>query len=192
MPIAPQIIETIETLEASLPPTTPLTRDTLSDENATPRCVIDTNALLDILFWKDPGVVALEAALRSGTLVALRSQATMVELLDVLVRPQFAGSIEAALPLVHEAYRLTMPVDNALLAPTSATVTGTLAPAVCLDPDDQKFLDLAFVARATFLVSKDKLVLKAAKKLHKFGLLSGTPLDFAEKIRNLEGSHTAK
>lgn len=64
-------------------------------------------------------------------IVALRSRATMIELLDVLVRPQFAGSLEAALPFLKEAFALTTPIDEALLTPEE-TPHGDACPQVCV------------------------------------------------------------
>ena len=178
MPISAQIIEAIEQLEAQLPASV-LSKEDLSTQEKTVS-VNDTKALLDILNMRDPHIAPRSFSLSKKKIVALRSRATMIELLDVLVRPQFAGSLEAALPFLKEAFALTTPIDEALLTPEE-TLTGTLAPSVWRDSDDQKFLDLAFVAQAAFLFTKDKLVLKAGKKLKKFNLLVVTPEEFIKK-----------
>ncbi len=39
----------------------------------------------------------------------------------------------------------------------------------CSDPDDQKFLDLAWTSRADFLVTKDKALLGLARRVSKLG-----------------------
>lgn len=57
MPISAQIIEAIEQLEAQLPASV-LSKEDLSTQEKTV-CVFDTNALLDILFWRDPHIAPL-------------------------------------------------------------------------------------------------------------------------------------
>lgn len=80
MPISAQIIEAIEQLEAQLPASV-LSKEDLSTQEKTV-CVFDTNALLDILFWRDPHIAPLSFSLSKKKIVALRSRATMIELLD--------------------------------------------------------------------------------------------------------------
>ena len=46
----------------------------------------------------------------------------------------------------------------------------------CLDPLDQKFFELSLAAQARMLVTKDKLVLKAGKKMRRlFGIAALRP-----------------
>jgi len=43
---------------------------------------------------------------------------------------------------------------------------------ICTDPDDQKFLELAQDAQAAVLITKDKALLKLAKKTTRAGMFS--------------------
>ena len=49
----------------------------------------------------------------------------------------------------------------------------------CRDPLDQKFLELAAATRALGLVTKDKLVLRAGKKLARLGVKTELPENVA-------------
>ena len=127
--------------------------------------VLDTNVLLDLYYWNDPRSSALLPLIAAGRVRVLRTAQTMAELADVLSREAFCGNLAAAMPLLERAYAQSVP-----FAGETAT-----APVLCRDPDDQKFLDLAHTAGAAWLVSRDRLVLKAARKLRRFGIESGTP-----------------
>jgi predicted nucleic acid-binding protein len=45
----------------------------------------------------------------------------------------------------------------------------------CTDPDDQKFLDAAFSAAADLLLTRDKALLKLARRAEAAGLLIRRP-----------------
>jgi predicted nucleic acid-binding protein len=56
----------------------------------------------------------------------------------------------------------------------------------CSDPDDQKFIDLAICAGAHTLVSRDKALLKLARKAReRHGLLVRTPQGWSEQIASM-------
>lgn len=130
---------------------------------AQPRAVVDTNVLLDCLVFEDPAAIPLWQMIRRGALAALRSADTDDELADVLRRPVFAarlvarGSTPAALS--EQWQRLARPVVRVFPAPWH-----------CTDPHDQKFLDLAATARADLLVTKDKALLRLARRARRGGL----------------------
>ena len=46
----------------------------------------------------------------------------------------------------------------------------TISLPICRDPDDQKFIELAYYAQASCLISKDKALLKLARKTVRSGL----------------------
>ena len=53
---------------------------------------------------------------------------------------------------------------------------------VCRDPDDQKFLALAFACRADFLVTKDRMLLELARRKIRrapFGIVTPAQLNAA-------------
>jgi putative PIN family toxin of toxin-antitoxin system len=123
--------------------------------------VLDTNIVLDMAVFRDPGVATILHRVESGALRALVSQATMEELRRVLAYPAFAQS---------EAQR-----GAALLWYGSVSERVDVPdPADCplrcrADPDDQKFLDLAWAAGARFLITKDKALLALSRRAARQG-----------------------
>jgi predicted nucleic acid-binding protein len=124
-----------------------------------PRAVLDTNVLLDLWVFDDPGVASLRAALAAGVLIAQRSPATDAELADVLARPQFGLSRNLQQALRTRWNDLAQPIERVFPAPWQ-----------CADPHDQPFLDLAFTARAQWLLTKDKALLRLARRALASGL----------------------
>ena len=124
-----------------------------------PRAVIDTNVLLDFWVFDDPIARPLRTALESGRLIALRDGATVDELADVVARIKFDLSAHRQMEILRLWDRLSQPVGRVFPSRLH-----------CTDPLDQKFLDLAVSARADWLVSKDKAVLKLARKARADGL----------------------
>jgi putative PIN family toxin of toxin-antitoxin system len=127
------------------------------------RAVIDTNVLLDCWAFDDPAVRPLWQAVEAGQIACLRSVETEAELADVLQRPVFAPRLQArganVAALLARWQALAQPVARVFAAPWG-----------CRDPHDQKFLDLAASARADLLVSKDKALLKLARRARRAGL----------------------
>jgi putative PIN family toxin of toxin-antitoxin system len=148
--------------------------DALGLANASPgaTAVIDTNAWLDLFVFRDARAQGLVQALRQRRVLALRSSRTDAELHAVLQRPIFAARLK--------------PADrDALLrewVETARNMEGTAirtAPWICRDPDDQKFLDLAFSAGAAWLFTKDRALLDLARKARLGGVRILTPEVFA-------------
>jgi putative PIN family toxin of toxin-antitoxin system len=121
--------------------------------------VFDTNVLLDFWVFEDPRAEPLRAAVEGGTIRALRSGPLVDELSDVLSRPKFGVSNERRCTILRLWDRLATPVEAVFAAPLA-----------CSDPADQKFLDLAHTAHADWLVTKDKALLKLARRAQLLGL----------------------
>ncbi|MFX1671945.1 putative toxin-antitoxin system toxin component, PIN family [Paraburkholderia sp. A2WS-5] len=132
--------------------------------------VLDSNVWLDILVFDDPHTRPIRAALERGALDALIDARCHAELAHVLDYPQFQGR----------------GTDKAAALATLATLVRQIAPPAlpadaralpqCRDRDDQKFLELARASGAVWLVSKDRAVLKLAKRIARdFGFRIGTP-----------------
>ncbi|WP_179401815.1 putative toxin-antitoxin system toxin component, PIN family [Burkholderia guangdongensis] len=138
------------------------------------RVVLDSNVWIDILVFDDPATRPIRAALERGTLVALIDARCLYELERVLDYPQFrARAVDKAAALATVA-RLARPVDP--------RPGGDVAPALpkCKDRDDQKFLELAHAAQAEWLVSKDRALLKLARRTARdFGFRIAEPAPFA-------------
>ncbi|MDO4937546.1 MAG: putative toxin-antitoxin system toxin component, PIN family [Sutterellaceae bacterium] len=150
----------LQTQEAVLPETMALC------ERTKPLLVIDTNVWLDILYWDDVQTRELASDIENGTVDVCITLAAIEELADVVSRKYFVIDPERQLSLLKHV----LSVATLVAPPPGAT-------AKCRDTDDQKFLDLAQSVGADFLVTKDKLVLKAGKRLKKYGVLVLTPQD---------------
>ena len=128
------------------------------------RLVIDTNVLLDLFVFHDPRWNGLLAALRSGAVQGVTREDCRQEWLHVLHYPH--------LPLDEEKRQAAIADFDRLIAISdSSAATASAAPLpLCSDRDDQKFLELARDARAAALVTKDKALLKLAKRTAKAGM----------------------
>ena len=120
-----------------------------------PRVVLDTNILLDLLYFKDQRVTDLQYALQNKTLDFWVSPPILAEYNAVLLRPQFQLSLEHVHEIIHQ-------IQQAFYLQESYIPTSTIR---CSDPDDQMFIDLAIIKAPSRLVSKDKQVLLLNKKL---------------------------
>lgn len=121
--------------------------------------------LLALWLFRDPVVEPLHAALAAGRLQAVRSAATDAEFAEVLARPElFSVEPERQTRLLDAWQSLASPL--ATIGP---------APWICRDPLDQKFLDLAISAQAGWLITRDRDLLKLARKTRRQGLLIVTP-----------------
>lgn len=129
--------------------------------------VLDTNVVLDLWYWHDAKAQALQAVLNEKRLIPVVSCACLMELADVVSRAKFALADTAKIALLEEYGALAQIVSDPVRCPHTVR-----------DPDDQKFLDLAVAVRARWLVTKDKLLLKAARR-EKGGLKALEPARFA-------------
>lgn len=140
---------------------------------AVPRLVLDTNVCLDLYIYGSPYCASLAAALRAGTQQALTNAACREEWLRVL------GYTHLALDEARRAQAVA--AYDAQLAPWTATAPAEAASLPrCRDADDQKFLELAQACGARYLLSRDKALLKLARRTrrdHGFDIL--TPLAYS-------------
>ncbi|SAK39669.1 nucleotide-binding protein [Caballeronia calidae] len=122
------------------------------------RVVLDSNVWIDILVFDDPATRPIHAALEARTLEALIDERCLRELTRVLDYPQF----------------VRMEVDKTAALATVARLSTHVAATIdenerplpkCRDRDDQKFLELAHASGADWLVSKDRAVLKLARRV---------------------------
>jgi uncharacterized protein len=127
-----------------------------------PRLVLDTNVALDVFVFRDPACERLMDALRRGEVAAVVDEACRAEWLAVLEYPVF-GLTQAARDAAMVAFDRWV-----ALLPAVAPRTDIKLPR-CADPDDQKFLELAFAAGAQCLLSKDKALLQLARRTAREG-----------------------
>jgi putative PIN family toxin of toxin-antitoxin system len=125
------------------------------------RLVIDTNVLLDLFVFHDPRWNGLLDALQSGAVQGVTREDCRQEWLHVLHYPH--------LPL-DETKREAAAAEFDRLIGISDAGASTAPLPVCSDRDDQKFLELARDAEAAVLVTKDKALLKLARRTARAGM----------------------
>jgi len=131
------------------------------------RIVIDTNVCLDLFVFRDARWAALLAALRDGTLQAVTRADCRREWQIVLGYPHLPLD-EASRPAIEREFDALV----TCLALEPGAPESEIRLPLCKDPDDQKFLELARDAQAETLITKDKALLKLAKKTARAGLFS--------------------
>ena len=133
------------------------------------RLVLDTNVWIDWLVFDDPAIAPLKAAHRDGRVHIVVDEACLQELNAVLAYPEFGLDDTQKTDHLAEVARCTIRhVDQQPTRPVALPR--------CSDPDDQKFLELARDARADWLLTKDKALLRLGKKkLLAAGFRAGTP-----------------
>jgi putative PIN family toxin of toxin-antitoxin system len=127
------------------------------------RIVIDTNVCLDLFVFKDPRWGALLAAIESGAVEAI-TRADCRDEYNIVLHYKH-------LPLDDDSRPLAAARFDALITVVAPPASGIRLP-VCTDKDDQKFLELARDAGADVLITKDKALLKLAKRLAKAGMFA--------------------
>ena len=130
--------------------------------SAPPLLVLDTNVVLDWLYFADPASDQLSRAIRQRQVRWIASSAMRDEIEHVL----------------HRGIRAQRPLDvRSVLAEwdqwasMTAADDGPLPAALrCTDADDQKFIDLALRCGAAALLTRDRAVLKLARRARDHGL----------------------
>jgi putative PIN family toxin of toxin-antitoxin system len=123
--------------------------------------VLDTNVCLDLFVFHDPRWASLLAGLESGELTAVTRADCRDEYRIVLHYPH--------LPLDDAKRADTAARFDALIKVVAPNQKAIRLP-VCTDRDDQKFLELARDAGAQVLITKDKALLKLARRAAREGL----------------------
>ena len=126
---------------------------------AAPALVLDTNAVLDWLWFADASMHGVAWAIAAGRCRWLQTGAMRAELEHVLrhrLRPRPGGDAGA---VVAACRRWAHPVADA--APAALR---------CSDHGDQMFIDLALAAGARWLVTRDRALLALAGRARALGL----------------------
>ncbi|MBI3228970.1 MAG: putative toxin-antitoxin system toxin component, PIN family [Burkholderiales bacterium] len=156
------------TASASAPITVPInvipaTAPVETRSPARPILVLDTNVCLDLFVFRDRHTADLLQALQQGTIQAITRADCRDEWLAVLHYRHLA---------LDDAQRASVAAEfDHYITCVAPLEDGTRLP-VCTDKDDQKFLQLARDAKAHYLLTKDKALLKLARKTAKIGLFS--------------------
>ena len=125
------------------------------------RIVLDTNVCLDLFVFHDPRWAPLLAAIESGTVEAVTRADCRDEYRVVLHYSH--------LPLDEDTRAMSAERFDALIKLVEPQPKLVRLP-VCADRDDQKFLEVARDAGAEILITKDKALLKLARKTAQAGL----------------------
>ena len=142
------------------------------DRGAPPALVLDTNVVLAWLLFEDPGCKRLEAAIVSARLRWVASAAMRDELVHVLGRGIARGWKRDARSVL-EGWDQWATIVESSDRPSPRDLR-------CSDTDDQKFIDLGLQVRASALLSRDRAVLKLARRAALQGLPIVTPAQWDE------------
>jgi putative PIN family toxin of toxin-antitoxin system len=145
------------------------------------RLVLDTNIWLDWLVFEDTGIAHIRQLQEAGHVEILIDAACEAEFAEVVTRKFARKTLDAQAQAAALARlrRLATRVEMQLPPPERARLPQ------CRDPDDQKFLELAFAAGADVLITKDRALLDIFRRKKKqvgrtvnFRIL--TPQEFEE------------
>lgn len=129
---------------------------------STCRLVLDTNVCLDLFVFRDRRWQRLLQSMQSGEIECVTRDDCRTEWTLVLAYDRFGLAPEARDTATAEFDRWIKPIDA--LLPTHVKLP------ICKDADDQKFIELAVSSGAAYLISKDKALLKLARRIRKLGL----------------------
>ena len=132
------------------------------------RIVLDTNIWLDWLVFKDLSLLHLKKEVLDGKAEIFINSSCEAELERVLAYDLARHTLDAAAQAecLAECRRIAQRIDAE--APEAER---KLLPR-CVDPDDQKFLELALAARADALITKDHKLLELARRTKPFRILN--------------------
>lgn len=136
-----------------------------------PTLVLDTNAVLDWLVFDNPASQAVTSAIVTGAVRWIANAAVRDELADVLARG-VGARWQPDLPRLWNAWE-----RHVILIEQPPQGAPPRRPR-CSDTDDQKFVDLALDYRAEWLITRDRALLKLARRVRSLGLAIVTPERF--------------
>jgi putative PIN family toxin of toxin-antitoxin system len=129
-----------------------------------PRVVLDTNAVLDWIVFDDPRVQPLARAIEDGMVQPITNRSCLAEFQRALGYRTLRLDAEAQRSALG---RYMAKVE--ILEPPPTELQARLP--VCADPDDQKFLELAWYAGADWLLTRDRALLELAGRVGNMGRL---------------------
>jgi putative PIN family toxin of toxin-antitoxin system len=136
--------------------------------------VIDTNVCLDLFVFNDLRWAKLLSGLKDGSITALTREDCRQEWLAVLHYPH--------LPINDISRDQIIIAFDKLITCVSPAQKNLQLPR-CSDKDDQKFLEIASDAGVETLITKDKALLKLARKTRQAGYFTiATPEQFLANL----------
>ena len=125
------------------------------------KLVLDTNVVIDWLVFDDEYLAAFREQVRSRSVQVITHAPAVEELRRVLGYPELKLTAERQAAVLEQYAALVSYSESRAELPEGFPR--------CRDPDDDPFIQLAWQAGADALVSRDKAVLKLAKRARKFG-----------------------
>ena len=138
---------------------------------ARPLVVLDTNATLDWLVFKDHGMAGLCAAIESHQVTWVATARMREELLRTLAYPSLAKW--------QPDCERTLTLFDRWSAPHPEPEATRHGPLLCSDPDDQVFIDLAVALQARWLVTHDRALHRLKRQAARLGVQVLRPRDWA-------------
>lgn len=138
------------------------------------KIILDTNVCLDLFAFKDPRWHQILPAIQENQLLAVTRQDCREEWLAVLHYPHLPVDDDnrAQIVSIFDEY---ISVEHHPAKPIKLPI--------CSDKDDQKFLEACRDANADILVTKDKALLKLARKIKNLNLfVIETPEKFITRL----------
>ena len=132
-----------------------------------PLVVLDTNVVLDWLVFRDPGVAALVQQIEQSEVTWIACPLMRTELQHMLGHASLAH-------WAPDSKRALAVFDSLVRQAPDPGATGPV-PLRCTDTDDQVFLDLALYAGASCLFTRDRALLKLARRARPLGLSIRVP-----------------
>ena len=136
-----------------------------------PNLVLDTNAVLDWLVFDNPASQPIAQAIVSGDVRWIVNAAVRDEMAHVLAR----GVVDRWQP---DMARLWLTWERHATPLEQPSPGSPQRRPQCTDTDDQKFVDLALDTGAQWLVTRDRALLKLARRARSLGLAIVTPERF--------------
>ena len=138
-----------------------------------PLLVLDTNVVLDWLYFSDPACSLLSSVIRDRQVRWIASPAMRAETEHVLHRGIHAKR-SADAESVLGAWDTWASMRPAVDEPSPVAMR-------CTDPDDQKFIDFALRSGASALLTRDRAVLKLARRARGHGLRIETAIAWQQR-----------
>jgi putative PIN family toxin of toxin-antitoxin system len=139
------------------------------------RLVLDTNVVVDWLVFDHPFLAAFRSSVLDGRVTIVTHPPAHSELQRVLGYPELRLTAEqqSSVLMRYEAQTRMLPTCLESLPERFPE---------CRDSDDDHFLALAWHAKADALVSRDRAVLKLARRARKFGFQVLTVPELAARV----------
>ena len=136
----------------------------LASSPSEPPCIVlDTNVVLDWLYFRDRRCAALAEAIAAHRVRWIASAAMHDEIVRVIERGSLGDTWPEGPASVRDGWQRWATMVRADDRPSLARMR-------CTDPDDQKFIDLALQVGAGALLSADRAVLRLARHGRALGL----------------------